>query len=69
MLIESEIKVILLSSMENFEQTDETALLELKQQLENAGIDIAEWGTGQAKTLAHLHKEIENGDCVLIRGK
>ncbi len=38
----------------------------LSEQLESAGIDTSEWGTGQAKTLAHLAKEIEDKETVLI---
>lgn len=38
----------------------------LKRQLEAAGINTAEWGIGQAKTLAHLQKEIESGETVLV---
>jgi hypothetical protein len=38
----------------------------LKSQLESAGINTAEWGTGQAKTLAHLVKEIDGGETILV---
>ncbi|OGZ32545.1 MAG: hypothetical protein A3H02_00175 [Candidatus Niyogibacteria bacterium RIFCSPLOWO2_12_FULL_41_13] len=55
--------------MENFEKTNEIAPNVLKQQLEGAGIDTSVWGTGQAKTLAHLQKEIESGETILIKGK
>jgi len=41
----------------------------LKAQLEGAGINTAEWGTGQAKTLAHLVKEIEGGETVLVENE
>lgn len=41
----------------------------LKKQLESAGIDTAGWGTGEAKTLAHLQKEIESGETILITGE
>jgi hypothetical protein len=54
--------------MENLER-QETALNALRQQLEAAGIDVSEWGKGQAKTLAHLQKEIEDGETVLVNGK
>lgn len=39
---------------------------QLKCTLEKAGIDITRWGIGQAKTLAHLKKEIENGETFLV---
>lgn len=55
--------------MEKFKKTKELALEVLKQQLESAGVDISEWGTGQAKTLADLQQEIESGETVLVTGK
>jgi len=55
--------------MEKFERTNELALNTLRQQLKSAGIDISQWGTGQAKTLAHLQKEIESGETILVTGK
>ena len=39
---------------------------DLNKQLADAGIDTSSWGTGQAKTLAHLQKEIESGETILI---
>jgi hypothetical protein len=41
----------------------------LKNQLENAGINTSLWGTGQAKTLEHLQKEIDEEETVLIPGE
>lgn len=41
----------------------------LQKQLANAGINTSSWGTGQAKTLAHLQNEIENGEAILITGE
>lgn len=38
---------------------------ELKQRLEDAGIDASLWGTGQAKSIEHLQKEIDDGETVL----
>ncbi|MSU55504.1 MAG: hypothetical protein EXS46_03130 [Candidatus Taylorbacteria bacterium] len=55
--------------MGNLEATNENGLNLLKQQLENARVDISQWGTGQAKTLVHLQNEIENGETILISGK
>lgn len=55
--------------MENLEKSKESALNTLRQQLETAGIDVSEWGKGQAKTLAHLQKEIESGETVLVTGE
>lgn len=55
--------------MENLEKSNESGLNALKQQLEYAGIDVSEWGKGQAKTLAHLQKEIESGETVLVIGE
>jgi len=40
-------------------------LQELRQQLEQAGIDISLWGKGEAKTLEHLYQELEKGESVL----
>ncbi|GIW62422.1 MAG: hypothetical protein KatS3mg091_837 [Patescibacteria group bacterium] len=55
--------------MQNLEQSKKDALSILRQQLESAGIDVSEWGKGQAKTLAHLQKEIESGETVLVKGE
>ncbi|MCL5733095.1 MAG: hypothetical protein M1334_00310 [Patescibacteria group bacterium] len=58
--------------MKNFEKSDESSLYLLRRRLEDAGIDVSEWGKGQAKTLAHLQKEIESGETFLVareRGK
>lgn len=40
--------------------------MELQQQLLAAGIDLASWGTGPAKTLAHLQKEVDDGEAVIV---
>jgi hypothetical protein len=55
--------------MEQSEGNVEMATNALKKQLESAGIDTAGWGTGEAKTLAHLQKEIESGETILITGE
>ena len=55
--------------MENSEKSNESAFNTLRQQLESVGIDVSEWGKGQAKTLAHLQKEIESGEIVLVTGE
>ncbi len=55
--------------MEKLERSGEFTFNTLKQQIENAGIDISEWGKGQTKTLEHLQKEIEEEETVLITGE
>ena len=51
--------------MEEFEKITESQPNSLRQQLEDAGIDTSKWGTGESKTLAHLQKEIDDGETVL----
>jgi len=41
-------------------------IMALKNRLEQAGISTAEWGKGEAKTLRHLAKELQEGDCSLV---
>ena len=41
----------------------------LRQQLQGAGINVSEWGKGQAKTLEHLQDEITSGETVLVTGE
>lgn len=55
--------------MENFKKKKHFATDALKKQLADAGIDTSLWGTGQAKTLAHLQKEVESGETILITGE
>lgn len=55
--------------MEKIERTNELVLKALRQRLERAGIDVSQWGIGQAKTLAHLQREIESGETTLVHGK
>lgn len=55
--------------MENFEEKEHFTTNVLKQQLADAGIDTSSWGTGQAKTLAHLQREIESGETILVTGE
>jgi hypothetical protein len=38
----------------------------LRNRLEQAGITTVEWGKGEAKTLAHLVKELREGECSLV---
>lgn len=52
--------------MEQLKKINGTTLKTLKRQLESAGVDMATWGIGQAKTLAHLRKEIESGETILV---
>lgn len=55
--------------MENFDKSKEVDINALQRQLEGAGINVSEWGKEQAKTLAHLQKEIESGETVLVTGE
>ena len=55
--------------MENFEKKEHLATDALQKQLADAGIDTSLWGTGKAKTLEHLQKEIESGETILITGE
>lgn len=55
--------------MENFENKEHFATDVLQKQLADAGVDTSLWGTGQAKTLEHLQKEIESGETILITGE
>jgi hypothetical protein len=54
--------------MENLKKKEQFTIDDLKKQLIDAGIDISVWGTGQAKTLEHLLKEIDSGETILITG-
>lgn len=47
----------------NFVESD--PLQELRQQLEQAGVDISVWGKGEAKTLESLYQELEKGESIL----
>ena len=51
--------------MENFDKIKQPDVSVLKQ-LENAKIDVSQWGIGGAKTIKHLLKEIENGETILV---
>lgn len=64
-IVANEIKNI----MERFKSKENFTTNNLRKQLESAGIDISNWGTGQAKTLTHLQKEIESGETILITGE
>jgi len=55
--------------MKDSEKKEYFATDALKKKLTDAGIDTSSWGTGQAKTLVHLQKEIESGETVLITGE
>lgn len=41
----------------------------LSNQLTKASIDTSTWGTGQTKTVAHLHEEIQSGETILTPGE
>lgn len=47
----------------NFVEKD--PLQELRQKLEQAGVDISVWGKGEAKTLEALHQELEKRESFL----
>lgn len=51
--------------MENRRNLKENILQILAQRLRKAGIDISQWGKGEAKTLEHLQREIESGETIL----
>lgn len=55
--------------MENLKNKKDLAIEALEQQLQEAGIDVSRWGWGEAKTLEHLQKEIENGETILVIGE
>lgn len=57
------------NKIEKKESREGEELIKLEQQLKQAGIDISSWGTGEAKTLEDLKKEIECGETVLVTGK
>lgn len=40
---------------------------ELQEKLLSAGIDTSQWGTGKAKTLEHLLKEVSEGEAELVK--
>ena len=52
--------------MEYFKKKEHFATDALQKQLVDAGIDTSSWGTGKAKTLEHLQREIESGETILI---
>lgn len=52
--------------MERFTSPKEPHIDILRRQLEDAGVDTANWGKGEAKTLAHLQKEIDEGESLLV---
>lgn len=55
--------------MQSPEKRENSTINTLRKQLSAGGIDTSSWGTGQAKTLAHLQREIELGETVLTTGK
>ena len=52
--------------MEGSTNQGEATLASLQKKLAGTGIDTAHWGTGKAKTIEHLLKEIEEGETELI---
>jgi len=52
-----------MKEIENFVENNH--LQELRQQLEQAGVDISLWGKGEAKTLESLYQELEKGESIL----
>lgn len=55
--------------MTNPEKINNDPLATLKGGLEEAGIDTSKWGIGNAKTLEHLLKEIQEGESVLNKNE
>jgi len=55
--------------MGDLKEKDILSIEQLREQLEGAGIDTSIWGTGEAKTLANLQREIEHGETVLTTGE
>lgn len=55
--------------MREFKSSNESKIQVLRLKLQNAGIDVSKWGTGEAKTLAHLQKEIDEGETILATNK
>lgn len=53
--------------METSHTEGELSVEGLMQQLAGAGIYTTEWGTGQAKTPAHLQEEIKSGETILAK--
>lgn len=41
-------------------------IADLKLQLQQKGIPLEQWGRGEAKTVAHLAKELQEGESVLV---
>jgi hypothetical protein len=52
--------------MEDYKNTESSEVDSLRNQLESFGIDTTTWGTGEAKTIEHLYKEIKNGETILV---
>jgi 8-oxo-dGTP pyrophosphatase MutT (NUDIX family) len=52
--------------MTGVQQNIDQEIASLRNRLEQAGISTTEWGKGEAKTLAHLVKELCEGDCSLV---
>lgn len=52
-----------MQGIENFEENQQ---ISVAQQLEDAGIDVSNWGKGGAKTIEHLQREIDSGEAELV---
>jgi hypothetical protein len=52
--------------MENFTESN-NKVVELRNLLEQSGIDTSTWGQGPTKTIEQLQKEIDEGEAVLIK--
>ena len=53
--------------MENPKSKENHPLLSLQEKLTSAKIDTSTWGKGQAKTLQHLQREIDDGEAIIIK--
>lgn len=52
--------------MSEVRQTEYQNINILKNLLENKGIDTSQWGKGEAKTIEHLQREIEEQESILL---
>lgn len=54
--------------MENFNESN-NKIEDLRNLLEQSGIDTSTWGQGPTKTIEQLQKEIDEGEAVLIKSE
>jgi hypothetical protein len=53
--------------MKQLDNLDQTKPSDLEVLLQESGIDLSLWGKGEAKTLGHLQKEINEGETNLVK--